>query len=130
GDKLVVIDFFATWCGPCKVISPQFEQMSKEFENVAFYKLDVDENQAVAAEYDVRAMPTFLFFKNGEKVEDVVGANPKKLRVRFDPLQYFGPSCELMCQRLQLRKTAHKKVMWEVRVCCVLSCTAATVYIE
>ncbi|KAF8538940.1 thioredoxin-2-like protein [Trichophaea hybrida] len=84
GDKLVVVDFFATWCGPCKIISPQFEQMSNDFENVGFYKLDVDEHQEVAAELEVRAMPTFVFFKNGKKLEDVVGANPKKLRAAIE----------------------------------------------
>ncbi|KAF8534719.1 thioredoxin-like protein [Trichophaea hybrida] len=85
GDKLVVIDFFATWCGPCKIIAPQVEKLSKEFEEVEFYKLDVDEHQQIAAELAVRAMPTFLFFKNGKKLtDDVVGANVKALRAAIE----------------------------------------------
>jgi len=78
-SKLVVVDFFATWCGPCKVISPKVDQMSKEHEDVDFYKVDVDELNDVAAEQGIRAMPTFLFFKDGEKVEEVVGANHKAI---------------------------------------------------
>ncbi|KAF8241916.1 thioredoxin [Wilcoxina mikolae CBS 423.85] len=85
GDKLVVIDFFATWCGPCKIISPQVEKLAKEFEDVEFYKLDVDDNQQIAAELAVRAMPTFLFFKKEKKLDDdVVGANVKALRAAIE----------------------------------------------
>lgn len=68
GDKLVVIDFYATWCGPCKMISPKLEEMSKTKTNVVFLKVDVDEAEDVAMEYNISAMPTFLFMKNGKKV--------------------------------------------------------------
>ncbi|KAI5813318.1 thioredoxin TrxA [Pyronema omphalodes] len=79
--RLAVVDFFATWCGPCKVIAPQLEKMSEEFKDVDFYKVDVDENASVAGELAVRAMPTFMFFKDGQKLEDeVVGANIKAVR--------------------------------------------------
>jgi thioredoxin 1 len=109
-DKLVVVDMFATWCGPsscssrlskiskvtrhigpCKVISPVVEGFSREFEDVAFYKVDVDDNPDIARELGVRAMPTFFFFKGGEKVADVVGADARKLKVRFDQIQSFEP---------------------------------------
>jgi thioredoxin 1 len=80
GDALVVLDCFATWCGPCKVIAPQVVKMAEEFENARFYKIDVDEVNDVALELNIRAMPTFLLFKKGEKIEEIVGANEKALR--------------------------------------------------
>ncbi|KAI9712868.1 MAG: Cytoplasmic thioredoxin isoenzyme 2 [Chrysothrix sp. TS-e1954] len=78
-DTLMVLDCFATWCGPCKVIAPQIVKFSDEYPKARFYKLDVDQVSDVAQELGVRAMPTFMLFKNGEKVTDVVGANPKAL---------------------------------------------------
>ena len=60
GDKLVVIDFYATWCGPCKVIAPKVEEMSSSMSNVVFLKVDVDENEDAAGEYNISAMPTFI----------------------------------------------------------------------
>ena len=88
GDKIVVIDFWATWCGPCKMIGPVFEKISetKAGETLGFYKVDVDEQSQIAQEVGIRAMPTFIFFKNGEKVETVVGADLNKLQV-------CGPLC-------------------------------------
>lgn len=84
GDKIVVIDFWATWCGPCKMIGPVFEKISdtKAGETLGFYKVDVDEQSQIAQEVGIRAMPTFVFFKNGEKIETVVGADLTKLQVR------------------------------------------------
>jgi len=79
--KLVVIDFTATWCGPCKLIAPVFEELSDEFSSRAkFIKVDVDENSDAAQRYGVSAMPTFLFIKGGEVVEKVMGANAERLR--------------------------------------------------
>ncbi|KAG2226564.1 hypothetical protein INT45_005050 [Circinella minor] len=75
GDKLVVVDFHATWCGPCKLIAPKFKKFAEEYTDAIYAKIDVDEVPDVAAEYSVRAMPTFMFFKKGEKVGEVVGAN-------------------------------------------------------
>ncbi|KAL7267287.1 thioredoxin trx1 [Rhizina undulata] len=79
-DKLVVIDCFAMWCGPCKAVAPAVQKFSEEFTNVAFFKVDVDEVPDVAQELNIRAMPTFVFFKNGEKITTVVGANPVNLK--------------------------------------------------
>jgi thioredoxin 1 len=78
-DSLMVLDCFATWCGPCKVIAPQVVKMSGTYPNARFFKLDVDEVPDVAQELGIRAMPTFLLFKGGDKVAEVVGANPKAL---------------------------------------------------
>ena len=76
---LMVLDCFATWCGPCKVIAPQVVKFSDQYTDARFYKLDVDEVPDVAQELSVRAMPTFMLFKDGEKVTEVVGANPVAL---------------------------------------------------
>ncbi|KAF8481626.1 thioredoxin-like protein [Russula ochroleuca] len=78
---VVVIDFWAAWCGPCRVISPIFEKLAEreEFSALKFYKVDVDAQEAISQQVDIRAMPTFIMFKGGQKVEEVVGANPAGL---------------------------------------------------
>ncbi|MBO1764817.1 thioredoxin [Escherichia coli] len=78
-ETLMVLDCFATWCGPCKVIAPQVVKLSEKYPNARFFKLDVDEVPDVAQELGIRAMPTFLLFKGGDKISEVVGANPKAL---------------------------------------------------
>ncbi|KAJ6102484.1 Thioredoxin [Penicillium sp. IBT 16267x] len=72
----VVVDFFADWCGPCKAIAPAIEKFSETHEHVKFYKVNVDDLSDVAADNGISAMPTFLFYLNGEQVEIVRGANP------------------------------------------------------
>ena len=77
-DRLTVVDFWATWCGPCRVIAPILEQIAAErADEVKVAKLDVDENTRTAARYNVRAMPTLLFFKEGKVVGQIVGAVPR-----------------------------------------------------
>ncbi|KAH8728656.1 thioredoxin-like protein [Phaeosphaeriaceae sp. PMI808] len=78
-DAFVVLDCFATWCGPCKMIAPTIVKFSEKYPDTKFYKLDIDEVPDVAQELGIRAMPTFVFFKGGEKVGEVVGANPKAI---------------------------------------------------
>ncbi|KAA8570914.1 hypothetical protein EYC84_000296 [Monilinia fructicola] len=79
GNNVVVLDAFATWCGPCKAIAPKVSKLSEEYPTAHFVKIDVDEVPDVAQELGIRAMPTFLIFKGEEKIAEVVGANPVAL---------------------------------------------------
>ena len=73
--KLTVVDFFATWCGPCKAIAPHFANLATQKTNVNFVKVDVDKSRDIAQQYQIRAMPTFIFFKNGRVIETIEGAD-------------------------------------------------------
>lgn len=78
-DKLVVVDFFATWCGPCKMLTPIFESLSKEMsDKVDFAKIDIDRSLEVAQEYKIVSVPTVVVFKNGKEVQRIVGFVPKE----------------------------------------------------
>ncbi|MCJ1362638.1 Cytoplasmic thioredoxin isoenzyme 2 [Acarospora aff. strigata] len=83
-NSLMVLDCFATWCGPCKVIAPEVVKMSETYPSARFFKLDVDEVPDVAQELGIRAMPTFILFKDGEKVGEIVGANKKALEAAIE----------------------------------------------
>ena len=73
----VIVDFWAEWCGPCKMIAPIFEELSGEIKDVKFGKLNVDENEDVAAKYGVRGIPTMVLYEDGEEVGRIVGFMPK-----------------------------------------------------
>ncbi|CAL5373280.1 unnamed protein product [Camellia sinensis] len=78
--KLVVIDFTASWCGPCRFIAPFLAELAKKLPTVTFLKVDVDELESVAKDWAVEAMPTFMFLKEGKLVDKVVGAKKDELQ--------------------------------------------------
>ncbi|KAF7947822.1 hypothetical protein EAE96_008900 [Botrytis aclada] len=78
-NQIVVLDAFATWCGPCKAIAPRVVKLSEDYPAAHFIKIDVDELPEVSRELGIRAMPTFMIFKGAEKIAEIVGANPQAL---------------------------------------------------
>ncbi|KAF3064628.1 Thioredoxin-like protein [Daldinia childiae] len=86
-STIVVTDFYADWCGPCKMIAPTFESLATKYSKpgkITFCKVNVDNQQSIAQSHGVRAMPTFLIFKNGSVIETIQGANPPALTSAVD----------------------------------------------
>ena len=86
-DKPVLVDFWAPWCGPCRVVAPVLEEIAAERDDLRIVKLNVDENQQTAASFDVLSIPTMILFKNGQAAKKVIGAYPKKrLEAELEPV--------------------------------------------
>ncbi len=86
-EKPVVIDFWAEWCHPCKMMAPAFEAASKKFPEAVFAKLNVDENMDVSSSLGVMSIPTFKVFKNGKEVGEIIGAhNPEKFIQKIEAI--------------------------------------------
>jgi len=87
-EGLVMVDFWAVWCGPCRMIAPTVEELAKEYAGkVKVVKLNTDENPDIASKYKIMGIPTIMFFKNGQKVDQIVGAVPKShLKAKIDAL--------------------------------------------
>jgi thioredoxin 1 len=85
---LVMIDFWAVWCGPCRMIAPTVEELAKEYAGkIKVVKLNTDENPEIASKYKIMGIPTLMFFKAGQKVDQIVGAVPKpQLKAKLDAL--------------------------------------------
>ncbi len=85
---VVMVDFWAAWCGPCKMVAPTVEDLAKEYvDKIKVGKLNTDENPDIASKYKIMGIPTIMFFKNGHKVDQVVGAVPKpQLKTKIDTL--------------------------------------------
>jgi thioredoxin 1 len=86
-DKKVVLDFFADWCGPCKKIAPLFSQLSEENPDIVFLKIDVDGIDDLASEFDVKALPTFIFINKNNLTHRIEGSNEGALKATFEKLK-------------------------------------------
>jgi len=86
-EQPVLVDFWAPWCGPCRVVHPILEEMAAEREDLHIVSLNTDENQQTAAQYEVLSIPTLIVFKHGEVAKKVIGAYPKrKLEAELEPV--------------------------------------------
>ena len=85
-DQAVLVDFWAPWCGPCRIIAPHLEELNAERDDLTVVKLNVDENPETAAKYGIMSIPTLILFRDGQPAKTVIGAYPKrKLEAELEP---------------------------------------------
>lgn len=84
---LVIVDFYATWCGPCKMVAPIVEKLEPQYEGVKFLKVDIEQVADVASKYEVTAVPSFIYLKDGQVVDVVRGAAPAQIKQGLDKLK-------------------------------------------
>ena len=83
GNGVVLVDFFATWCGPCKMLGPVLEEMSEERDSLKIVKIDIDENMDLARKYGIMSVPTLILFKDGKQISTKNGFMPKELLTKW-----------------------------------------------
>lgn len=82
-EQTVIVDFWASWCGPCKMVAPTFEALSKELTDIKFGKINIDDQAELAEKFSVMTIPTFMLFKKGVAVDKIIGAMPKEALADF-----------------------------------------------
>lgn len=85
-NKLVVVDFFATWCGPCRALSPYIDELAINHQNILFAKANIDETPTMASELNVKSLPCVIIFENGKETNRIVGFNKPKLQAIIETL--------------------------------------------
>lgn len=88
-EEFAIVDFFATWCGPCKRLSPFLESIQTEYPTVGFYKIDVDESEDLAEKYKVSAMPTVLLVRNGQELRRIIGLDTEEIKNVLEEYKNF-----------------------------------------
>ena len=112
-EKPVLVDFWAPWCGPCRIVAPHLEELAGEREDLTIVKLNVDDNPQTAAQYSVMSIPTLLLFKNGQVAHQIIGALPKNRLV-----QEIEPALAGLAPRRKqrARPAAHRRITLKLNV--------------
>lgn len=84
GDKKAIICFSASWCVPCKKIKPLYQNYIKDYNNIKYYDVDIDEDEKLTNEMNIKSIPTFVFLENGKKINELVGSDLEKLKIMIE----------------------------------------------